>query len=130
MPANPNFAEEIKSSFAKQTIMGLIGAGLLFLVGITYVSTIWIYSYYLIMDKNYKFWPAMKLSFRLVHKRWWMTWLLLLVGGIIGGLGVLVCCVGTVVTLPLYLSMIAWLYQDNFGDLAQAPEGSQAFPTP
>jgi len=28
MPRNPNFAEEIKKSFAKQTIMGLIGAEL------------------------------------------------------------------------------------------------------
>jgi uncharacterized protein (TIGR00369 family) len=28
MPRNPNFAEEIKQSFAKQTIMGLIGASL------------------------------------------------------------------------------------------------------
>ena len=28
MPRNPNFAEEIKQSFAKQTIMGLIGAEL------------------------------------------------------------------------------------------------------
>lgn len=28
MPRNPNFAEEIKESFAKQTIMGLIGASL------------------------------------------------------------------------------------------------------
>ena len=28
MPRNPNFAEEIKQSFAKQTIMGLIGAKL------------------------------------------------------------------------------------------------------
>src|SRR6185436_10074285 len=62
---------------------GLLGASFLAFIGTTYFTTVWIHSLFLIIDKGYKFAPALKLSFRLVHRRWWMTWVFLLVGGLI-----------------------------------------------
>lgn len=88
-------------------------------IAMTYFSTVWTHSFLLIMDKNYKFVPALKLSWRVVHKRWWMTWVFLLVAGIIGGAGALVCCVGLLATFPIFLAMRVWLYEDNFRDLAR-----------
>jgi uncharacterized membrane protein len=102
---------------------GFFGALLVAIVGMTYFSTVWTHSYFLIMDKDYRFTKALSLSMRLVHKRWWMTWAFLLVSGIIAGLGAILCCVGMLATFPIYLAMRAWLYEDNFRDLARATPG-------
>jgi len=84
-----------------------------------YINTVWTHSYFLIVDKNYKFDAALRLSFRLVHKRWWMTWVFLLVAVLIAGSGAFVCCVGLLGTIPIWLAMRAWFYEDNFRDLAR-----------
>jgi len=101
----------------------MIGAIVLFgLAGgaaLMYLNTLWTHSFLLVMDKGYSFWPAMQLSRKLVSKRWWMTWVFLLVGGIISGLGALACGVGLLVTMPLYYAMKVYFYEDNFRDLAK-----------
>jgi hypothetical protein len=103
---------------------GLIaGAGLAIVAGIAavvYLTTIWMFSLLLIIDKGYAFWPAMQLSRKMVSKRWWMTWLFLLVAGIISVAGVLACGIGLLVTVPLFFAMEAYLYEDNFGNLRPA----------
>jgi hypothetical protein len=118
-----------------------------------YLKTVWIYWYFLVVDKGYPFWAAFLLSWRLVHKRWWMTFLMLLVAGmvlfsgalpgllalgvtipvLVGtespvlvnvlliGMEALVCLAGLAVTVPLAYLMEAYLYDDNFRDLAPQP---------
>ncbi len=110
-------------SFSIGLIFGLGVTGFLGILAVIYLSTIWAHSYFLVVDKGYNFWPAMQLSRKLVQKRWWMTFLLNLVGGIIAGAGILACGIGMIVTVPLYLAMRAWLYEDNFRDLAR-PEAT------
>ncbi|MEY2410509.1 MAG: hypothetical protein QOF48_3179 [Verrucomicrobiota bacterium] len=96
----------------------IFGTVVIAIIGMNYFATVWIHAYLLIMDKGYQAGAALKLSFRMVHKRWWMTWVFLFVGGLIAGGGALACCVGILVTFPLYLAMRVWLYDDNFRDLA------------
>ena len=105
--AQPNFP-----LLAGAGLMGLIG-----LVALVYLTNLWSHALLLIVDKGYKFWPAMELSRKLVRKRWWMTFLFMLVAGLLGGIGALACGVGLLVTMPLYFAMRALLYEDNFRNL-------------
>ena len=105
--AQPNF-----SMLAGAGLMGLIGV-----VALVYLTTLWTHALLLIVDKGYKFWPAMELSRKLVRKRWWMTFLFMLVAGLLGGIGALACGVGLLVTVPLYFAMRSLIYDDNFRNL-------------
>lgn len=104
--------------------VGLVAGGaialLISMAALMYVTTLWTHSLLLIVDKQMNFWPAMELSRKLVSKRWWMTFLFVLVGGIISGAGFIVCGVGALVTVPLFFLMKAYLYEDNFRDLQPA----------
>lgn len=99
--------------------IGMLAAvgGLTFLV-LVYVNVLWTFSLLLVLDKRYDFWPAMRLSRRMVNRRWWMTFLFLFVGGLISGLGTLACFIGLFVTVPIFYGMYAHLYDANFRDLA------------
>lgn len=108
----PNFSPGLIAGIGLALVLGIIVAA--------YVTTLWTYSLLLIIDKGYEFWPAMQLSRKMVSKRWWMTWLFLLVSGIISGAGVLACGIGLLVTIPLYFGMKVYLYEDNFRNLQPA----------
>jgi uncharacterized membrane protein len=101
-------------------IIGLILAILVSLAAVIYLSTCWTHSILLIMDKGMKFWPAMQLSRKMVSKSWWMTFLFVLVAGIISSAGMLACLVGLLITIPLYFAMKVYFYEDNFRDLQPA----------
>lgn len=109
---------------AVSTILGLASAGLAGAVAVTYLTTIWTHALLLVIDKGYAFWPAMELSRRVVQKRWWMTFLFVFVAGIISSLGACACGIGLIVTVPLQFAMKAFLYEDNFRDLAPADRNS------
>jgi len=94
-------------------VIGLLVA----LVGMLYLTTIWTFSMMLIVDKGYRFWPAMQLSRKLVMRRFWMTLAFLLVAGILMSAGMFACLVGMAVTVPLYYAMKVFFYEDNFHDL-------------
>jgi hypothetical protein len=102
-------------------VLGLVAAGFVTFCGLMFLNTLWTFTGLLIMDKGYRFWPAMQLSRRLVMRRWWMTLLFIIVCFIFYMLGALLCVVGLLATLPLYSNMKAILYDDNFRDLA--PQG-------
>src|SRR3954470_24328449 len=103
-------------------IFAVLGfTGLLALVGLAYLTTIWTFSTYLMIDKVMGFWPAMQLSRRVVSKGWWWTFLFLIVSGLIYVAGALVCVVGLLVSVPLFVAMKAFLYDDNFRNLT--PQG-------
>ncbi len=85
-----------------------------------YLSVLWIFTNFLIMDKGMGAWAAMKLSRKVIAKRWWMSFLFLIVAGIIASVGFLACGVGLLVSMPLCLLMIVALYDDNFRDLEPA----------
>src|SRR6185503_5949691 len=55
--------------------LGMLIALAIFFCILVYLTTLFTFSTLLIMDKGYRFWPAMMLSRRMVNKRWWMTFL-------------------------------------------------------
>jgi uncharacterized membrane protein len=87
---------------------------------VVYVSLLWTFSLLLVMDKGYAFWPAMQLSRRMVSRRWWMTLVFVLVGGLVTMLGAFACLIGLLVTVPLTYGMHAHFYNANFRELAPA----------
>ncbi len=104
----------------------LVGFGVAAFAGmaaVMYITTLWTHSLLLVIDKGYAFWPAMELSRKVVGKRWWMTFLFVIIAGIIGMLGSCVCFIGLIVTLPLQFAMKAFLYEDNFADLTPKDSG-------
>jgi len=88
--------------------------------GMVYLSTCWMFTLPLVADKGMNFWPAMSLSRKMVIKHWWMTFLVLVVVGLIGSLGALACLVGILVSGPVAFAALATAYDRLFGDLAPA----------
>jgi hypothetical protein len=113
---------------ARQSGGGTPSAALLIPVGIvafvailvvTYMNVCWIFALPLAADKGFRFWPALELSRRVVNKHWWMTFLLLMVSGVLAMVGLLACGVGLLVSGPVAFAMLAAHYEKLFGDLAQ-----------
>lgn len=102
-------------------IAGFVVAVLIGIAAAVYVTTLWTHSLLLIVDKRMNFWPAMQLSRKLVSKSWGMTFLFILVAGIISGAGAIACLIGLIVTVPLYFAMKAYFYDDNFRDFQPSP---------
>ena len=117
--ANARRGQANPEMFTVGLVIAMAFAGLIAFVAIMYLTTVWIFSYFLMMDKRMKFWDAMQLSRRRVAQRFWMTLLFIFVGGLISGAGVVLCFVGLLVSMPLYWGMLAYLYEDNFRDLAE-----------
>ncbi|HUR45015.1 MAG TPA: GYF domain-containing protein [Candidatus Saccharimonadales bacterium] len=107
------------TNFGNAGLFGVLGfTVLLGIIGVVYLSTIWTFSTFLMIDKNMGFWAAMQLSRKMVSKSWWWTLLFLIVSGLIYVAGALVCGVGMLVSAPLFVAMKSYLYDDNFRDLA------------
>lgn len=80
----------------------LIGIGLILCIAPgVYLGVSFMFGMILVMDKQMDFWPAMKLSFKVVNKQWWSVFLLALVAGLLGMAGIIACCVGALVTAPI-----------------------------
>lgn len=102
-------------------VAGFVIAMAIGVAAAAYVTTLWTHSMLLIVDKRMNFWPAMQLSRKMVSKSWWMTFLFVLVAGIISGAGAIACLIGLIVTIPLYFAMKAYFYDDNFRDFQPSP---------
>jgi hypothetical protein len=92
------------------TVFGMI---LLILPGI-YLAVAWIFTSMLIIDRKYDFWPAMEISRRVVTAQWWRIFVLLILAGIIGSLGVIVLFVGVFFTIPIFFGSVAVAYETLF----------------
>src|SRR5439155_105230 len=111
-------------AFAQLTLAYIVSAlltcaGLVFcfLPGI-YLAVAWIFTLPLVIDKRMDFWEAMEVSRKVVTREWWSVFALIIVAGLVGGAGILACCVGVLVTAPI-----------GFGEWVkgwgQLPEGMQ-----
>jgi hypothetical protein len=86
-------------------------------VALIYLSICWRFALPLVADKGLKFWPALQLSRRVVNKHWWMTLVLIFACSFLGGLGILACGVGVLVTGPTAFAAVTFHYDKVFGDL-------------
>ena len=98
---------------AGQILVAMLGF-IVLLVPAIYLSTSWIFALPLIIDKQMEFWPAMRASWKTVGKHWWLVFGLVVVCGLINIAGILVCCVGIFVSLPIALGAMMYAYESIF----------------
>ncbi len=108
-----NWIHLILGSIVSSILIG-IGTILLIIPGI-YLSTSYIFSLPIIIDRQTNFWDAMEASRKIITKKWfsWFGFLLLL--GIINLVGALIVGIGMLVTIPFTFCAIAVAYQQVVG---------------
>ena len=101
-----------------QIVMSLLGfvAFLLCILPGIYLVVAWKFALPLIIDKRMDFWDAMELSRKVVTKRWWALFGLLVVNFLINLLGVIACLIGVFVTMPITVAAVMYAYEDIFGN--------------
>jgi uncharacterized membrane protein len=68
----------------------------------------------LVIDRQMGFWSAMELSRKMVSKHWFVVFGFLIVYGLVVLAGLLGCCIGILVTLPIGLAALMCAYETIF----------------
>jgi hypothetical protein len=90
----------------------LIAFGLL---GALYTGVAFVFGLFLCADLELGPWQSLRVSFRVVNRRWFSTFALLLVAGVLSVLGFIGCFVGIIFTMPILYAVLACAYEDIFG---------------
>lgn len=98
----------VSSIFISVGLILLILPGIYLMVG--YVFTSW-----LIIDRKLDFWPAMELSRKTVHRRFFEVFGFFLILCLINIAGLLALGLGLLVTIPWTFCIMTVAYQDIFG---------------
>ncbi|MDQ3666589.1 MAG: hypothetical protein M3410_08435 [Acidobacteriota bacterium] len=93
----------------------LVVFGLIMMVLIILLSVIFTFSYPLIVDRRMSGLDAVKLSAKAALANFWPLLGLLLLNGLMGFAGVLLCYVGVFLALPVTIGAIAVAYEEVFG---------------
>jgi hypothetical protein len=80
-----------------------------------YLSVAWTFAMPLVIDRGMGFWGAMELSRKVVTKHWFLVFAFVLVMGLVGVAGLIACCVGVFVTVPIFWVSLMYAYEDIFG---------------
>jgi hypothetical protein len=102
----PQFKTPITSSLP---VMGLC------MVPLTFFTVCFQFTLQLIADKGMDFGTAMKASWNMVLKHWWQVFGLTLLVGLVMAIGLLACCVGVLVTVPIGFAAQLIAYETIFG---------------
>ena len=68
----------------------------------------------LIIDRRIDFWTAIKTSWKMVHKHWFTVFGLVVLVVIINAVGVLLCCIGVLFTMPITTAACMFAYETIF----------------
>ncbi|MBC8094890.1 MAG: DUF4339 domain-containing protein [Akkermansiaceae bacterium] len=109
----PNFRNETDPSAAQ--IMIVIASALVCAIPMLILQTNWMFTLALVVDRRMSFWPAMQLSWKMVTKHWWQVFAMVIVVGLINIGGILLCCVGVLITAPLTIAAMMYVYEEIFG---------------
>ena len=93
-----------------------IVSGVLLLFPLVYFSVGIAFAFPLIVDKNIGFWQAIVTSLKTVHLQWFRAFGLMILVGLIAMVGVFVCCVGLLASMPLAYLIWGQGYRQLFGD--------------
>jgi len=94
--------------------LSLIGYCLCILPGI-YLTVSWMFAVPLVIDRGMGFWEAMEFSRKMVAKHWFLMFALSLVSGLLASCGLIACCIGILLTVPLGWATLMYAYEDIFG---------------
>ena len=95
-------------------ILTAIGFVLLVLPGI-YLVVAYLFAQPLVIDKSADFWQAMETSRKLITKKWFSFFGLLLLLFLLNVAGAIVLGIGLLVTVPLSVCIVAAAYEDIVG---------------
>ncbi len=104
--------------------------GLFFLLFMIVLSVLFAFAYPLIVDRKLSGLDAVKLSVSAGLANFWQLFGLILLNGLLGLLGVLLCYVGVLLVLPVSFAAIAIAYEQVFGLSNQSLLQSQLPPPP
>jgi|SRR5579859_4608155 len=90
------------------------------LIPMIYVTTSWLFSFPLVIDKQLDFWPAMQTSRKVVNRHWWKIFALLIVCALVNVVGMCACYVGMFFTAPIVFAAMMYAYEDLFTRPTQA----------
>jgi hypothetical protein len=79
-----------------------------------YLAVSWYFALPLVIDRNLGFWEAMELSRKVVSKHWFLVFAFLLVVGLVSACGVIACCIGILVSVPIGFVALMYAYDDIF----------------
>ncbi|WOD37448.1 hypothetical protein [Nodosilinea sp. E11] len=96
------------------TLLTAIGFVFLLLPGI-YLAIAYLFAQPLVIDKSADFWQAMETSRKLITKKWFSFFALLLAIFVLNLGGALLLGIGLLVTLPLSVCIVAAAYEDIVG---------------
>jgi uncharacterized membrane protein len=95
-------------------ILIFLGMVLLILPGI-YLAISYLFAQPFVVDKNLNFWSAMEASRKLITKKWFSFFGLVLLLALLNLLGAIILGIGLLVTIPLSACVIAAAYEDIVG---------------
>jgi uncharacterized membrane protein len=96
-----------------QALLTCIGFYLCILPGI-YLAVAYLFTPVLVIDRELGFWEAMELSRRVVSKHWFVVFGFAIVYFLVVLAGILGCCIGIFVTIPIGIAALMWAYEYIF----------------
>ena len=95
----------------------IFGVALLAIMAVLlYVTIAFMFAPALVLDRGHAFWPAMRLSLRVVNRQLLPMIGLVLIAWLIAIAGLLALCLGIFVAMPIVIASYAYTYEDLFGE--------------
>ena len=108
----PSLMHDNPPGLAQVVILSVVA--LVGLVPMIFLQVNWSFTLPLVIDRRLEFWPAMQASWKQVRKHWWLMFGLALIIGVINMVGLLLCCVGLLFTVPLSMAALMYAYETVF----------------
>ena len=100
-----------------------VGMSILLVIGLVvmlvpaiYLTVIWMFALPLVIDKGLTFWDAMETNRKVVQRRWFSVFGLLILVGLLNMVGVLLCCFGMFLSFPLGIAATSCAYETLFSE--------------
>jgi hypothetical protein len=82
------------------------------IVPMLYLNVAWTFAFALVIDQGLSPWTALEVSRRVISRRWFSVFFLLICAGILGMLGIIGLGIGVIFTIPLFFGAILYAYDD------------------
>jgi uncharacterized membrane protein len=109
-PPDPEVGHSLLTMLLAALPMSLVCA-----IPAIFFSVCFIFALPLVIDRQMNFIEGLKTSWRMVIKHWFLVFGLLALTGLLNIVGVLLCCVGVLFTLPIGFGALACAYETIFG---------------
>lgn len=100
------------------TVLILIGLVVLVVPGI-YLSVAYLFSPFLIVEKNLDFWPAMEVSRKKINRQFFGVFCLFLILLLLNLIGCIPMLLGLFITIPLSICILTAAYRDIFMEITE-----------